>query len=534
MQANYIKTITLSGMKNTILFLLTLLFACSSCKQGKTYYIDSESGSDTHNGTSPQTAWKTLDPANERSFLPNEKLLLKAGSIFYGQLEPKGSGEKNAPIIIDMYGEGKKPIIHGEGKKNHTLLLENIAYWEVNNLEITNKGGQDTLKRRGVLVRAFNMGDCNHIYLNKLTVHDINGSLFKHKGGGTGIYWQNGGDSIPTRFIGLQIENCHIYNCQRDGITSWGNTDRSKWHPSLNVIVRHNLIEKVPGDAIVPIGCDGALIEHNLVRNSPDLLHIDDAAAGIWPWSSDNTTIQYNEVCGQSAKWDGQGFDSDYNCLNTLIQYNYSHDNAGGFILICNEGNSLGKGYNIGTENTIVRYNISVNDGLRTYPTRPGWFSPTIHISGPAKNTKIYNNIFIIKEKSMPEIDKTILKVDNWGGPWPENVLFANNIFCIEGDTTAYKFDMGAGIDFRFTNNLFYGNFSNQPDDIHAILGDPKFKALPLSHTKDEILEILQLQPSSPCIDKGTYIENNGNKDFWGNSIDSSHVHIGAFGGNAK
>ena len=26
------------------------------------------------------------------------------------------------------------------------------------------------------------------------------------------------------------------------------------------------------------------------------------------------------------------------NCNNTIIQYNYSHDNEGGFLLICNTG----------------------------------------------------------------------------------------------------------------------------------------------------------------------------------------------------
>ncbi|WP_259300774.1 right-handed parallel beta-helix repeat-containing protein [Phocaeicola plebeius] len=85
-----------------------------------------------------------------------------------------------------------------------------------------------------------------------------------------------------------------------------------------HTIVRNNVIERVPGDGIVPIGCDSTLIEYNLMCDSPDILPMTEAA-GIWPWSCDNTIIQYNEVWGHKAPWDAQGFDSDYNCQNTLI-----------------------------------------------------------------------------------------------------------------------------------------------------------------------------------------------------------------------
>lgn len=518
-------------MKKWILFLF-LILSVASCKQSPgTYYIDSEFGSDKNDGTSSSRAWKTLAPANKHVFGPHEKLLLKAGSVFTGQLELKGNGAEGAPVVVDRYGEGEKPAIHGMGEKEYALLLENVSYWEIRNLEITNKGEQDVPRRRGVLVRAFNAGDCRHIYLNHLTVHDVNGSLFKHKGGGTGIYWQNGGDSIPTRFVDLRIENCHIYDCRRDGITSWGNVDRDKWYPSLQVVVRGNRIEGVPGDGIVPIGCDGALVEQNCVLNGPDSLDINDAAAGIWPWSSDNTVIQYNEVAGHSAKWDGQGFDSDYNCRNTLIQYNYSHDNAGGFLLVCNDGGSLGKGYNIGTENTVVRYNISINDGLREYPTRTGWFSPTIHISGPAKHTQIYNNLFIIKEKPVEETDRTIIKVDNWGGPWPEDVYFANNIFYVADEAHSYRFDLASGINFRFVNNLFYGQFSSLPDDPQAVFKDPRFTYVPQTRDKDfgYVMNGIRLQDSSPCIGSGVDIPGCASPDSAENHTDSMRMFIGPY-----
>lgn len=351
-------------------------------------------------------------------------------------------------------------------------MLKNIGYWEVNNIEITNIGKTEESGRKGVYIHAWDAGDIRHIHLKNLTVHNVNGSCIKNDGGGDGIFWHNGGDSIPTRFIDLLIEDCHVYECQRNGINSRGNSSRVKWYPNLNVVIRRNLIEKVPGDGIVPIGCDGALIEYNVVRDSPDLLRIQDAAAGIWPWSSDNTIIQYNEVSMQNAKWDGQGYDSDYNCRNTTIQYNLSHNNAGGFVMICNEGNTLGKPYNIGTENTIIKGNVSINDGLRAYKTRPGWFSPTIHISGPSKNTLLEDNLIMIYKKTSEEIDRTVLMVDNWGGPWPEDIKFNKNIFYVVNDKADYRFVTAKAINMTFENNTFYGNFINKPNDQSAIKGN--------------------------------------------------------------
>ena len=143
------------------------------------------------------------------------------------------------------------------------------------------------------------------------------------------------------------------------------------------------------------------------MRDFPDILSHEEAAAGIWPWSSDNTLIQYNEVSGHKAKWDGQGYDSDYNCIGTTIQYNYSHDNYGGFLLICNNGFSFKGSGNIGTKQTIIRHNISINDGIRPYPTkRKGDFSPVFHITGPTENTYIHNNIIILPKNTL---DNTIV-----------------------------------------------------------------------------------------------------------------------------
>ena len=397
---------------------------------GADYYIDSRTGEDTNNGKTPTEAWASLDKVNSRQFQPGDRILFAAGSIYHGQLEPKGCGVAGEPILIDRYGEGSNPAIHGDGRKPHTLLLENVEYWEARNLEITNKGKKRGRGRRGVIIRARDFGDCHHIILEGLEIHDVNGLLYKEQGGGSGILWENGGQRIPTRFVGLQILNCHIHNCQRNAINSRGNTKRDAWYPSLEVVIRGNLIENIPGDCIVPIGTDGALVEYNVVRRGVDILPEKDAAAGIWPWSCDNTLIQFNEASDHRAKWDGQGFDVDWNCIGTVMQYNYSHDNWGGFLLVCNNGKSYGSKSNIGTRDSVIRYNLSVNDGLRPYKTAVNdrFFSPTFHITGPVENTRIERNIIIMPHERHPEIENTLIEVNNWGGPYPLKTVFCSNV----------------------------------------------------------------------------------------------------------
>lgn len=509
-------------MHKLLFILLTLIFV--SCSNKNTYYIDSVNGNDSNTGTSPKSAWQSLEKVNETVFQPGDKLLFKSGSSWTGQLEPKGSGTETSPITINKYGDGKNPAIHGKGEKLHTLLLHNIEYWEVRNLVITNTGEDREAKRRGVIILAENFGDCYHIVLDSLEIHHVNGSLVKSDGGGSAILWQNKGDSIKTSFIDLQITNCHLHHCERNGINSRGYTNRKEWHPSLNVVIRNNLLEQIPGDGIVPIGTDGALVEHNIMRDCPDILSHQEAAAGIWPWSADNTIIQFNEVSGHKAKWDGQGFDSDWNCQNTTIQYNYSHDNWGGFLLVCNNGNNIGSDGNIGTTNTVIRYNVSVNDGIRPYQTRRrGWFSPTMHISGPVEDTKIYNNVIIIPEKPSENIDQTIVEMDNWGGPWPESTLFANNIFYVLEKVDFYFED---DKNTTFTNNCFYGEFENLPEDPSAIFDVPQFENISARGGGFEVLKNFMLEKTSACKDAGIEIKNHAKKDLFGNTVEPP-VNIG-------
>jgi len=492
--------------------------------EGRKFFVDGLNGDDKKSGLTEAQAWKTLDRVNRTVFRPGDQVLLKSGTRFEGQLAPQGSGEKGSPVSIDQYGRGPKPLVEAGGRFGEALLLDGQEYWEARNLQLTNRGENRKESRYGVRLNAWDCGTMHHIVLQGLEVRDVNGSLVKNRGEGQGIVWENGGKQKQSRFDGLLIEDCHLVRTDRNGICGFsGHSRRSDWYPSLNVVIRNNVLEDIGGDCIKPWGCEGALVEHNVVRGGRT--RCKDAAAGIWPWSCDNTVVQFNEVSGVKGKVDGQGFDSDFNCRNSLFQYNYSHDNEGGFFLVCTP---KPRSEILGNEGTIIRYNISQNDGTRAF-----------HMAGPARNTHIYNNTIYVGE----DLDVHAFLFTSWGG-WSEGTRIQNNIF-FAGGTFRYSYGgrtkrpdgtytaepgYGRSSDNLFSHNVFFGNHSPTPEGPGNLTIDPGLLGPGTGGAGFESLEGYKLSEDSPCRGAGTPVKDNGNRDFWGNQTQAT-PSIGANSG---
>lgn len=476
------------------------------------YYVDSVHGDDASSGAAQQQAWKTLTKVNTAVFQPGDRILLKSGGVWTGQLWPKGSGSERQPIIVDKYGGDSKPVINAAGLAGDALLLKNQEYWEIQNLEITNTGSEKAV-RRGVHVDNDNHGDLHHIYLRSLTVHDVNGIDDDKTNGG--IHYTSEGDSKPSRFIDLRIEDNHIYRVDRNGIFGWStHWERHKWYPSLGVVIRNNVLDDIGGDGIVAVATDGALVEYNVVSRANQ--RSEGYNVAIWAWSADNTLIQYNEAYLTRGERDGEGFDSDWNSRNTIIQYNYSHENDGGFLLICNSGN-LVLPYSVGNTGTIVRYNISQNDHSRG-----------INIAGPVADTKIYNNTFYVGKNENVDL---VLHSD-WNG-WANDTELYNNVFYVDGTarfsygvfrdrTGRYATAPGFGKSQRnvFDYNVYYGNLK-PAEDPHGLTADPLLVGPGTGGAGQKTLAGYRLRFDSPLINSGHTMEANGGKDFFGTSVPS-------------
>jgi hypothetical protein len=90
---------------NKILYIFLLIgFGINA----QTYYVSSSTGSDSNNGLSEATPWKTLSKIQRSTFSPGDKVLLKRGDTWLESLE-KSTGFNG--VTMGAYGSGARPII---------------------------------------------------------------------------------------------------------------------------------------------------------------------------------------------------------------------------------------------------------------------------------------------------------------------------------------------------------------------------------------------------------------------------------------
>ncbi|WP_316794496.1 hypothetical protein [Pedobacter frigoris] len=380
------------------------------------YYVDQQNGNDNQPGTSVKRAWRTLDKVNSQVFKPGDRVFFKRGSKWQGQLVPKGSGTAENPIIFSAYGRGALPVIAAEGKFTDAVLIKNISHVTIQFFDISNFDPavkEQKTGPTGVRILSENIGTISNIRISDLYVHDINGDNKKGSKEGHGIFWDCQGPK-PSNIENLLIENCKLERVDRNGIRGNGTFGfRNNWFPNKNLVIRGCIIQDIGGDGIVVKAFDGSLVEHNklfYIRTRAK-----DNAVGIWPHSSDNTTIQFNEVAytqNDDHSNDGQSFDIDGNCNHTIIQNNYSHDNEGGFMLVISDAINA---KSMMTKNSIIRNNLSINDGNN----RKRLFNFAL----ATDSTRISDNVFYNNSKDSVKIE--LVDVE-YGGP--KNVVFERNI----------------------------------------------------------------------------------------------------------
>ncbi len=423
-----------------------------------TYYVEAGHGSDVDSGTTAATAWQSLGRVNRAHLSPGDRVLFHSGEVWHGQLVPTASGSSGKPIIFDRYGSGVLPLVAGDGAVTDAVLLRNVEQIELHHLAVTNHG-TGVAVRRGVDVLLDNYGTAHHIVLADLYVHDVNGTDAQKDNGG--LLFRTHGDKVPSRFDGLIIERNIVWKVDRSGIVGESsNTARTHWFPSLHVVLKDNYVEDIGGDGIVPWATEGALVSGNVARRCNQ--RSTQYNAGIWQWSTDNTLLTMNEVSETKGTRDGEGFDSDYNSRNTHFLHNYSHDNDGGFMLICTPV-KRNPAVNIGNTGTVVRANISRNDkGL------------LINLSG-ADDVLVADNLFLVGQHRNVQ-----LIASSWEG-WSKNARFIDNTFYVDGTLTfghsltrsedgSYTIAPGWGpaLNIQFSGNHYFGKIENPPSDDSA------------------------------------------------------------------
>lgn len=105
-------------MSNICLFIFVGLCFLSAVQagpggsEGLVYYVSSTKGSDSNDGLSERSAWKTVEHVNAASVKPGDTVLFRRGDFWRGQLRP-ASGDATGPVTYGAYGEGEKPHLLG-------------------------------------------------------------------------------------------------------------------------------------------------------------------------------------------------------------------------------------------------------------------------------------------------------------------------------------------------------------------------------------------------------------------------------------
>lgn len=509
---------------------------------GTTYYV-STSGDDTNAGTSPDQAWATLTKVNATTFTPGDNLLLEGGQIFSGRIifDASDAGNASVPVSISSYGEGRATIDAGD---TTGVYIENTAGVQIFGLNV--RGGWDNASQSGNDGSgiAFFMDQGGNTKLEYVLIDRVEVSGFRWSGINIAASPK---DQTKSGYRDVRISNCSVHDGGDKGISSWGHWDpTSTDHAIDNLVVRRCEVHNIrglssstshTGNGIVIADVDGALIELNVAHHNGENNRVVGGPVGIWAWDSNDVVIQFNESYRNKTQTvDGGGFDLDGGCTNSVMQYNYSHDNDGpGYTLAEFTGSRP-------LQNNVVRYNISQNDCRKVNDCGAisFWNGSTVHDS-----TLVHNNVFYVSAGQ-----GNVAGIDVVDHQPVTNMKFYNNILVASGEVPLISIGTNQSgtelIGNAYSASAFEIHFENVTytslADFRSATGherhdgaDTGFQGDPLlvdaGHgptLKDAgLLATIgeyQLLPASPLVDTGIDLSSAfgidpGPRDFYGNPL---------------
>lgn len=516
----------LSTISQQVRYWIAIVFTfsfqwCSYDADATTYYIDALAGDDGSLGTTTQLPWQSLDRVNQFTFQPGDSVLFKRGSVWHGMLNITNEGIHGQPIFYGAYGLGEKPIIHGDGKSIAAIFVRNSAnYITVADFAVTNFDSLDTYDGAEGLRSGIHVGE----WLGEMTMIQIlDNEVFYVEGcsnhptvgspRGTSLdpdvynKYQNAGIFAHAAYIDtLIISGNYVHDCTCSGIFPF------LFENATELLLEHNSVYNVGGDGIVILHATSPLIQLNSVilagNNSGPNPRMEGeigfnglAVAGIWSSLCSDPLFQYNYCEGtRRIVWDGQPWDFDIATTGRAIyQYNFSRDNEGGF--------NLG-----GEPHQLFRYNISYNDGAKQGDFQ--YFfngSPTY-----------YNNTFYRNDQ------QGFLMNGDLQQTFTNNIFYTNGAmnYSYQGDSSTFSHNcytghipLSPGSSFILDDPLFVN-----PDNVGKIMPGVKFS---IQDLRAAVMGLL-IGNESACRETGLSIPENGEMDFWGNSLYFMAPDIGA------
>lgn len=472
-----------------------------------TYFLDAVNGDDDNDGRSPENAWQTLGTLSTRTFGPGDVILFRAGDVFTGSFFLNGGGTPENPVVFGAYGTGPKPRLEGGEGDPEVIMIFESGGLEFRHLEISNyHPGASIPERFGVrIIAPPRSGEIRHLHFHGMDFTWIQGSSSEHESRGIDAKTTTNNDAVPpTRWNGFVIEDCYFY--QIDGRAVQVN-DRNltladkiirgtDYYPTVGFVFQNNTGRDIYRNLLQLSGTLDAVIQHNYMSGTQ-------LGSAFWPFNAEGTLVQFNDF----RHTRNPGADSyichfDYNCIDTVMQYNFGYDVDGGLIEVI-----VLSGFEFFQERAIARYNIGIDIGFRDTENAAGIF-----LTGDVVDSKIYNNTIITTDLHP---SYKALSVRNWGGEWPMDNYIYNNLFLATGSPSRLNNIQRLGERGNvLSHNLYYGNITVPPVDLSPVTGDPMLAnpgGLDPSDTK--------LTLGSAAIAAGRIIADNGGRDFFNNPV---------------
>ena len=551
-------------MRTPLLALLGLLAATAAqagvatappltSTSGTVYYV-SAIGSDSNNGTSPATPWQTFGKVSGGTvaFHPGDRILFRGGDTFTGgnwTFQPTGGNTSSAanPIIISSYG--------GTGGKA-TLSLGNawgIVVQDMDGVWLTHiaVNGSGTTTNLGSGWSIYNATASTT--RSNFVVDDVSftgwGSDAANVPNGAGCGIWIGPSGTTSLLSNIRVTNVVAHDNSVCGIVAQGwNVTTTYTRTNANGYFAFNSLynnkgvagttsANPTGSGMVIGGFAGLTVEYNVAHDNGGVDNQTGGSAyGIWGVNNDSGIWQYNEVYNQKtlSNFDGGGFDLDVATTNSIMQYNYSHDNYGpGFAVA--EDNSTP--FN---NNNTIRYNISQNDVSH-------FTQGALHLANVGSaatnvsNTQYYNNVVYLGTASNAgaigmkvEAFSTNTKIWN-------NILISaggRKLLSTAGSQTGLAIDANdywpSGGAFSVTyNGTTYSSLATyqtgSSQEAHGKNADPLLTSAGGGGAQNAFgpmvgLVAYKLQTGSPMIDAGLNLNalfsiNPGTHDFYGAAV---------------
>ena len=270
---------------------------------------------------------------------------------------------EDKPLTFGSYGSGRAMIDAGCGTG---FLARNVGGVHLVGLNFVGAGAS---KNAGSGIFCLSIRCSKDFKLADIRIHCVDVSGFKDSGI---CFTAEPADRSWSGFRDVRVTHTMSHDNGDAGISCIG-----AWNPEREGYAHADFYigkcsayrnvgipgkERHSGNGIVLAQVEGALIEHCRAYENGGLNDYEGGGpVGIWVWDADRVIFQFNEShhnrTGSSK--DGGGFDLDGGVRNSIVQYNYSHDNDGpGYLLAQFSGARAFYG-------NVLHHNVSVNDGRR-------------------------------------------------------------------------------------------------------------------------------------------------------------------------